>query len=81
MGKTRDEESPVFQMEGFDVKALRRRGMSMMPEFFMHRSIAPMVERLQSTLVITIRDKTISSLSRFDPMKSIMPVLSVNFVE
>lgn len=80
MGKTRGEESPVFHMEGFHVKSLRRRGMRMMPEFFMHRSIAPMVERLQSTLVITIRDKTISCLSRFDPMKSIMPVLLVNFV-
>ena len=54
--------------------------MRMMPEFFLHRSIAPMVERLQSTLIITIRDKTISSLSRLDPMKSIMPVLLVNFV-
>ena len=35
-------------------------------------------EQLQSTLVVTIRDTTISSLLRFDLMESIMPVSSTN---
>ena len=37
--------------------------------------------KLQSTMVITIRDATISLLLRFDLMESIMPVSSVNLSE
>ena len=38
----------------------------------------PELDVVQSTLVITIRDITISSLLRFGPMESIMPVPSIN---